>query len=179
LVKSTIRTVRIDEDLNEAMEKIATENNTSVNFVVNNALREHVEWTSVVPKLGFGTYPHYLINKLFEKLSEMECEEMGEITASKFTNSFLQYRFGSASLENWIRIAREFSKHAGGFRFLAETRKQDRETIVIFEHGSGIKWSHFFKGVVQHVGESLGMDVKTELNENKCTARLSSRSVIN
>jgi hypothetical protein len=178
MVKSTIRTIRIDEDLNEAVEKIAIENNTSVNFVVNNALREHIEWTSVIPKLGFGTYPHYLINKLFEKLSERECEEMGEITASRFSESFVEYRFGSASLENWIRIGREFSKHAGGFRFLSEFKKPNGETILIFEHGSGIKWSHFFKGVLQHIGESLGIDVRTELNDNKCTARLSSRSVI-
>lgn len=174
MVKSTIRTVRIDDDLNGAIEKIAIENNTSVNFVVNNALREHVEWTSIIPKLGFGTYPHYLINKLFEKLSEKECEEMGEITASKFSKSFLEYRFGSSSLENWIRIAREFSKHAGGFRFLAETRKGG-ETIVIFEHGSGIKWSHFFKGVVQSVAESLEISVKTELTDSKCTTIFSSR----
>jgi len=70
VVKSTIRTVRIDEDLNEAIEKRALEDNTSVNFVVNSAIREYIEWTSVISKLGFGAYPHYMIVKFFEKLTD-------------------------------------------------------------------------------------------------------------
>lgn len=89
LVKSIVRTIRIDEDLNAAIEKLATENRTSVNFIVNSILRENVEWTSIVSKLGFGTYPHYLSITLFDMLTDMECEATGEKIAREFLKPLL------------------------------------------------------------------------------------------
>lgn len=172
MVKSTIRTIRVDEDLNEAIERIALEDNTSVNFIVNNALREHVEWTSVIPKLGFGTYPRYLTTTLFQKLTDKECEEMGEKVAREFLKPFVEYRFGSISLDNWIRLTREYSRYSGQFQFLMEKRK-DGEIIIILEHGSGIKSSHFFAGAGHYIyGVSLGKNVKTEISDSKCTLRV-------
>jgi hypothetical protein len=172
LAKSTIRTVRIDEDLNEAMERLALEGNTSVNFLVNNALREHVEWTSIIPKLGFGTYPRYLTTTLFEKLTDKECEETGERVAREFLKPFVEYRFGSISLENWIQMTRDFSKYSGQYQFLME-RKKDGEIIIILEHGSGIKVSHFFAGAGHYIyRESLGKAVETEISDSKCTVRV-------
>jgi hypothetical protein len=172
LVKTAIRTVRIDEDLNGAIERIALENNTSVNFVVNNALREHVEWTSVVPKLGFGTYPRYLATTLFEKLTDVECEEIGERVAREFLKPFAEYRFGSISLDNWVQLTREYSKYTGQFQFLMEKRKNG-EVIIILEHGSGIKSSHFLAGAGHYMyAESLGKNVRIETTDSKCTVRI-------
>ncbi len=177
MVKTTVRTIRIDQDLNDAIENIALENNTSVNFVVNSAIREHIEWSSVAPKLGFGMYPRELLTKLFEKLSEKECEEFGKTYARDFLKPFLEYRFGSITFENYIRMAREFSKYNEKFKLLTEMRK-DAEAIVIFEHGAGIKWSHFFKGIMEYIGETQMLDFKIEVTSSKCSFRSTRSSVL-
>ncbi len=176
MAKSTVRTVRIDEDLNAAIERIALEDNTSVNFVVNTSLREHVEWTSVIRKLGFGTYPRFLTVALFEKLTDKECEEIGAKVAREFLKPFAEYRFGSISFENWVQLTRDYSKYTGQFQFLME-KKKDGEIIIILDHGSGIRSSHFYAGAGNYIyGESLGKSVRTELTDSKCTLRISPSS---
>jgi hypothetical protein len=177
LVKSVIRTIRIDEDLNEALEKTALHDNTSVNFVVNNALREHIEWSSVITKIGFSIFPQSLMTKFFEKLTDKECVELGEIIARDHLKPFLEYRFGSVSFENWIRIAREFAKYIGGFKFLTERRKEG-ETLMIFEHGRGIKWSNIYKGITQYIAVSQGLNFRHELTDSKCTVTVSGPSLV-
>ena len=47
------RTIRIDEDLERSISKISKDDRTSVNFVVNTALRGYVEWGVVAKKFGF------------------------------------------------------------------------------------------------------------------------------
>ena len=174
MAKSTIRTIRIDDDLNEAIERLAIESNTSVNFVVNSAVREHIEWTIPIHKLGFGTNPKYLMNKLFEKLADKECEGIGKAVANEFVKSYLEYRFGGVSLGNWLEAVRQFSKYAGTFNTLVE-RKNEGEIIIIVEHSSGIKWSHFYEGAARYIFEdSAGKIVKTELRVSKCTVMISS-----
>ena len=168
MVKSNVRTIRIDEDLNEAIERNALEENTSVNFVINIALREHVDWTSVVAKLGFGTYPRYLTTTLFEKLTDKECEETGEKVAREFLTPFVEFRFGNVSVENWIQMTREYSRYSGLFQYLVE--KKDGEIIMILDHNSGIKTSRFLAAAGLYMyGKSLGKSVRTETTDSKCT----------
>ena len=168
MVKSNVRTIRIDEDLNEAIERNALEENTSVNFVINKALREHVEWTSVVAKLGFGTYPRYLTTTLFEKLTDKECEETGEKVAREYLTPFVEFTFGNVSVENWIQMTREYSRYSRLFQNLVE--KKDGEIIMILDHNSGIKTSRFLAAAGLYMyGKSLGKSVRTETTDSKCT----------
>ena len=143
-----------------------------MNFIVNYAIRERVEWTSIVPKLGFGTYPTYLTDMLFAKLTNEECEETGRKVAREFLKPLVEYRFGSFSLENWIQITRDFSRYTGQFEFLME--KRDGVIILILNHQSGIKASHFYEGAGHFIyEESLGMRTRTEITSTSCTIRIS------
>jgi hypothetical protein len=172
MIKSTTRTIRISEDLDKAIEKLAREEKTSVNFIVNYAIRERVEWTSIVPKLGFGTYPTYLTDMLFAKLTDRECEETGRKVALEFLKPLVEYRFGSSSPENWVQITRDFSRYTGQFEFLME--KRDGVTILILSHRSGIKASYFYEGAGRYIyGEALGMKIRTEITNTSCTIRIS------
>src|SRR5438094_593830 len=62
--KSVTRTVRIDEDIDYQLEKLAHEQRVSVNYFANQALRKFVEWDVFADRLGFVTLP----SDIFEKL---------------------------------------------------------------------------------------------------------------
>src|SRR6266566_3353557 len=62
--KSVTRTIRIDEDIDFQLEKLAHEQRVSVNYFANQALRKFVEWDVFADRLGFVTLP----SDIFEKL---------------------------------------------------------------------------------------------------------------
>jgi len=149
LAKSTIRTVRIDEDLNQAIEKVARQDKTSVNYVVNSAIREAVEWTTVIPKLGFATFPKYITDKLLDRLTDEECEALGRQIGREFLKPFVEYRFEKPTFEDYIETIREFAKYTGQFKVLTKSRGEGK-FVLILEHGSGAKWSHLYKGTGEY-----------------------------
>jgi hypothetical protein len=171
LAKSVTRTLRLPNDLDEALEKKAREERISVNSLATSGIREAIEWSSVIPKLGFGTFPKYLTSKLLEELTDSECEEIGKQVARDLMVPFVEYRFGTSSFENWIETIREFANYTGQFKILTKTRGS--EFVLVVEHSSGIKWSHYYKGAGDYIfGKILGKLVRDEITDSHCIARI-------
>jgi len=173
MAKSTTRTIRLDQDLNEAIEKLAREDKVSVNWLVNSALREAVEWSFVVPKLGVATFPKYITDKLLARLTNEECEELGEQAGREFTKPFAEFRFGNPTLEDYIETIRVFAKYTGQFNFLAKYGEGGK-IVLIVKHNSGIKWSHMYKGTGEYIfHDRLHRNVVHELTDSHVVATIS------
>jgi len=74
---SVTRSVRIEKDADERLRVLADQGDTSVNTLVNRALRKFVEWDAYGEKFGFVTMPNVILVKLMEYLTEEEAREIG------------------------------------------------------------------------------------------------------
>src|SRR5579863_8411185 len=115
--KSVTRTVRLDKDLDDAIQRRAAEEKITVNFIFNRTVRKLVEWDVPARKLGLVTTPEGLLNRLLDRYDDDGCLELGRASARDYVKPFVVYLFGEFSLENTILLLRRSSQYGGRWEF--------------------------------------------------------------
>jgi hypothetical protein len=169
--RTTTRTIRIDDDLDQKIERLAKADGTSVNFVANAALREHLEWYLVAKRFGMASFSLSLVNKFIEKFDEKECEALGRWAAIDLFKPYVEYQFGDFTMETFLESCERFARYSGRFRF-DHTRSGGR-SIIFLKHGSGRKWSYYYDGLIKSIFEDLlHCGVKTELTDELLVSKV-------
>src|SRR5438552_15246336 len=75
--KSVTRTIRIDEDIDFQLERLAHEQRVSVNYFANQALRKFVEWDVLAARLAFVTLPSDIFEKLVGHQTDEQAKDLG------------------------------------------------------------------------------------------------------
>ena len=171
LLKSSTRTIRIDEVLDKLVEKSANDESVSINFLVNKALQTYLEWNVVSRKFGLSTIPRPLLNRFIDHHSENECKELGHWVAKQSFKPFAEYQFGQLTLQTSLEVFRRFAKYGGLYEFDAIS---DSHKLVIFlKHGSGLKWSIYYSSLIEAVySEMLSRNVRIETTDDLCLSQI-------
>jgi len=169
--RSTTRTIRIDDDLDRKIERWAKEEGISANMAVNSALREFLDWHVVAAKLGMASFSLGFVNKLLQKFSDKECEDLGRWSARELFKPFAEYQFGNLTFESFLEVCERIAKYAGRYKF--DFAKNGTEYVIFLKHGSGRKWSFYYSGLIHSIFEEmLGGDVKTELSDDLLISKI-------
>lgn len=169
--KSVTRTVRLDDDLDRAIQDQASETRVSVNFLVNRLIRKYVEWDIPAEKFGLGPVASVLLNRLFEDIDEESAGELGRWTAHEFTAPFCRYLFGELSFDTIVHTFRRASVY--GSRYAFDTTSDSRNRIIVLRHNGGRKVSLFYAGIFKGLfTEALKMEVSVESTHDYCIAQV-------
>jgi hypothetical protein len=169
--RSTTRTIRLEDDLNQEIERLAKAEGTSVNFIINSALREYTEWTTVSRKFGLAYYPLALANRLIQKLSDSEIEELGRWSARETFIPFTEYQFGELNFKSFLEAERRFSKYSGRFEF--DYIDKGNSYIILLKHGSGRRWSLYYSSLLQTViKDLLKIDAELEITDEVVVTKI-------
>lgn len=84
------RTLRLDEDVDEALERMAQERGESVNAIAGRALRKLVEWDRIAESVGLVVASSVTLGRLMDSQTREEARALGELVVSE----------GSVSLHN-------------------------------------------------------------------------------
>jgi hypothetical protein len=169
--KSVTRTVRLDDDLDRAIQEKSKEANTSVNFLVNRLVRKYIEWDLPGAKFGLGPVAASLVNRLFDNVDDKSAFDLGRRVAHDFYEPFATYLFGDLTFETSIQLFRRASDYGGRYAFDVSSDK--RHHVLILRHNGGLKISRFYSGVFQGVfSEILKMELKVESTEDYCVVQL-------
>jgi hypothetical protein len=162
--KSVTRTVRLDKDLDDAIQRRAEEEKITVNFLVNRTVRKLVEWDIPARKFGLVIAPEGLLSTLIDRYDDESCIELGRASAREYIKPFAEYLYGEFSLETSILLFRRSSQYGGRWEFddvvdVADSRKH----ILVFKHNQGHKWAKYYHGLmVETFRILLGKDAKVE-----------------
>jgi len=168
--KTATRTIRLDEDLNLAIQEKAKDANTSVNFLVNRLIRKYIEWDLPGAKFGIGPVAASLVNILFDDLDEKTAYEMGKRVAHEFTSPFVTYLFGELTFETAISLFRRASDYGGRYTFDINSDKAHH--VLVLRHNGGLKLSNFYSGIFQGLySDILKIQIKIEMTEDYCVVR--------
>ena len=67
--KTILRTIRIDKDLDYALDKDANEHGVSENALISSILAKYVEWDRYAEKFGRVSLPHEALKLLSRQLN--------------------------------------------------------------------------------------------------------------
>src|SRR2546428_10001757 len=98
-VKSVTRTIRIDDDINYQLEKLAHEQRVSVNYFANQALRKFVEWDIYAERLGFVTLRPDIFEKLIVYITDAKAHQLGCCVGMNHANGLIAYLLKRVDLE--------------------------------------------------------------------------------
>jgi hypothetical protein len=170
LPKSVTRTVRLDEDLDHAIQQRAKDSRVTVNFLVNRAIRKLVEWDIPSANVGMVVVPSVLHDRLFDAVDEQVCRELGHSIAAEFYKPFAEFLFGEFSVNTAILLFKRMSEYGG--RFVFDDSRDTRKYVVIIRHGSGQKMSHYYGGLIEGIfRDILGKQLKLQCTQALCIAQ--------
>lgn len=159
-IRSTSRTFRIDEDVDQKLGEVATDSRISLNQLANKALRRYVEWEANAEKFGTVTTSASTIRKFFEYLTLDQAKEMGRWWGESQAPGIITFFFKKFDFPSVLK-ALEYLGGQYGRAFTFDYDLDGEKNTLIVKHDMGLKASCFYaeavKAAVAHLG--LGTDM--------------------
>lgn len=163
--KTVLRTIRLSKELDDALQKDAKENDTSVNTIINKALTKYVQWDRLASKFGFVTLSAEAFKDILEQCSEDKIISIATKLGQSAPMRLSMLWFKKTSLETAVKSLDLFSKYTGLGK--AEFEIKSGRGIITIHHNLGIKWSVYLKHMLcAYVNTALKVEAECNMAEN-------------
>jgi hypothetical protein len=153
------------------LRQSADQERTSVNFLVNRALRKLVEWDSPGEKFGIVSIPYAFIDKAMSYMNEEQAAELGRWVGTHLVKEFITFWFKEVSartlLQGYPRLTAQY-----GRAFDYEEHSEGPRWVIVLKHGGGARWSTYYGELLRAIlKEHVHREVDIERGENQVVAR--------
>jgi hypothetical protein len=153
--KSESATFRLDSETMKNLRDEAKQKDISTNTLLNQIVKEHLNWHANASKAGFIAVRRLLITDLIDYLSEQQIiSEAEKIAKNTNKDSILllkkEYTMKSALgfIESWIKIS--------GYPYRHEVVNNDENKhSYVIQHDMGKKWSIYLANLYQFLFDEL------------------------
>lgn len=146
-------TLRIEDELRDAIEMLARRERVSVNFTANRALKRYVEWDTAENSRGYVSVPSGLVAKMMDSITQEEARQLGRWAATTIFVPNMKRRFSNISLQALLVELKTFSKYTGRFSF--DHSENAGKHVVLIRQQMGRNWSSFYAGGMETIFRNL------------------------
>jgi hypothetical protein len=169
--RTITRTLRLDDELDKNLLKLADGERVSVNLLINKALRRYVEWDAYVSKFGMLSISKRLMRVLFDHLTDEQARELGRQSGKDAGPELVNFWYKKFDLENTLKAFQDLiGKYSNDFQF--DYRFDGKSHVLILKHDTGLKASLYYSESVRAIFNLLGMKVETSETEDQVVATL-------
>ena len=167
--KSESVTFRIDAKMLKNLRQEAEHKDISTNILVNQIIKEHLNWHSNAARAGFIAVRRSFVTRIINNLSEQEIVSLAQYeskVANKDTILLMKKEYTKKSaldfLEIWIKIS--------GYSFRYEEAENDQNKhIYVIQHDMGRKWSTYLASLYQCLFDELREGERIEFDKTDNT----------
>ena len=145
--QTTLRTVRIPRELDNALETISKERGLSVNSFVSILLKKYVEWDKYADRFGYITLTRESLRRILNATDDNKLIESAQDYGSTVPKEFLMFWFKELNIDSVLPALSLRCKYANVAEY--ELKIDGRNYIIILHHDLGIRWSEFFGYTLQ------------------------------
>jgi hypothetical protein len=156
--KSESVTFRIDSKVLKNLRHEAEQKDISTNTLVNQIIKDHLNWHSNAAKAGFISVRRPFVSKVIKHLPEQEIISLAEYVAKTINKDSIllmknEYTIKSALdfLESWIKISDYPYRHE-------ETNNGQNKHSYVIQHDMGMKVSLYLATLCQFLFDELGQN---------------------
>ncbi len=160
---SASRTIRLEGDLDRALEQIAKEENQSVSLIMNKALVRYAFWEYPAGRFGLITVSNSVVRKLFEHLTVDQARAFGREAGAQFLSEFVNFWFQTLDFDALLK-ALEFLGDGYARQFHFDHSSDGKVHIIIIKHDRGSSTSAYYAEALKVLLDRLGL--KTEAVES-------------
>ncbi|TMI29266.1 hypothetical protein E6H28_06815 [Candidatus Bathyarchaeota archaeon] len=167
-VLSETRTIRLEGDILLKLEELANQENVSISFIINKALRRHVEWEIYAEKFGFMMAFTSKMRRIFESLTDAEARELGSQSAENEYSEFINFWFKKIDFDTTVKALELLgSEYARSFKF--EHSFDGSMHTIIFKHDRGPRTSAYYAEMAKVLFNRLNLKVDTVESDQQVT----------
>src|SRR5215207_1338037 len=145
-------TFRVPSSSLRQLRKEAKRKQVSLNTLVNQIFREHLDWHTSAAQAGLLQVPRSSLSRLVDKLTEEQLSELAITMAEKdFVDVGLLLR-GEFTIPSFINIAENWSR-ISSFPYKHEVNDDLHKFII--QHDMGRKYSFLIKEFYRHILEEM------------------------
>lgn len=148
-------TFRLNRKLLEELKAESRQKDISLNSLVNQIIKAHIDWHARAAAAGFIPIRRELIRELLEYLDEKEIDDLAHRVVKHLTSTAMMVilRKGDGNsvvelLERWIRIS--------GLSYSLEVEGSSRTYVI--QHDMGRKWSYYLARLFEEVAFELKIE---------------------
>lgn len=165
--KTILRTIRIDKDLDDALDKDAKENGVSENALISSILTKYLDWDRYSEKFGRVSLPNEALKAIIEATEADKLKKAAEEFAASVPKDYIMFRYKKLDIETCLLHLSFLSRYAGMFQYELQIEWERNYTVTI-HHKFGEKWSYWLKesissGIFKNI---LGIAPKIHLSKN-------------
>lgn len=156
----------MDEDVDKMFQNLSEEQRTSVNFLINKALRRYSEWEVYAEKFGFLSITGKMFEGLPDHLSMKDVRELGRHVADNSYREFVNFYYKKFTYDTVLKTL-ELLGQTYARTFVFERNYDGKNEILIFNHGSGLNTSAYFGEIIRGLMQKLGHNVEISETEDQ------------
>src|SRR6266516_6566321 len=167
-VPSETRTIRLEGDVFPKLEELAEQENVSISFIINKALRRHVEWEIYAEKFGFMMAFTANMRRLYDSLSDEEARTLGRQSAENEYSEFTNFWFKKIDFETTLKSLEILgSEYSRNFKF--DHSYDGNVHTIIFKHDKGARTSAYYAEIAKVLFNRLNLKVDAEESDQQLT----------
>src|SRR5437879_3077341 len=168
ILPSASRTIRLEVDIDRALEEIAKQENQSVSLIMNKALLRYVDWEYPAGRFGLIPASTTIMRKLFELLTIDQARTFGKEAGAQFLSEFVNFWFKALDF-NALLKALEFlgDRYAREFHF--DQSFDGKVHIIIIKHDRGSATSAYYAKALKTLLDRLDLKAETVESDQQVT----------
>jgi len=161
---SVTRTLRLDQDVDAALKRMADEAGESVNVIAGRALRKLVEWDRLAERAGLVVISPITLGRLMDTKTLEEAKDLGSSIDREVFMPFMMSISGEVTVTSALEVITLMSRYMDRFQF--HYMAGESKSVITIRHPGGIKWSAFYLGAVESLfGKTLGLNTRSRMTE--------------
>jgi hypothetical protein len=162
--KTTTRTLRISEDLDNLLERDSEDKGVSTNSLINSILTKYTEWDRYTEKVGFVSLPRDGFKLIINSVDEQEIKKLAEEVGSRQPQELLMFWFKKRTLDAVLEGLSLYCRYGGIAKY--EVENSGGECTIALYHEINKKWSTFIGYLItQGMKDMLNIIPKFEVTE--------------
>ena len=168
--RTAVRTIRIPEPTDRALEKIADDDGRSVNAEINSIIREHLEHNIKMQEFGFAVFPRQFFKAIIEELDEDTLARIGRGVVPAMWKDMASFWDQDSSPEGILRYLKKRMRLTHNVQ--TTITQEMGEYAIVYRHDFGPKWSILMKSAFQEfVSKSFHVEPKISAGESVVSVR--------
>ena len=141
--KTVLRTIRLPEELEETLEKLAAEKGIAFNALVSSALNKYAQWDYLTERFGFVTISKTLFKDFVDTADPEKLQELARAHRPEVMKDMMMFWFQDVSMDNFL----EFLKIRGryGLDIKVEVKREGSNLKLIVTHDFGHAYTAFLR----------------------------------
>jgi hypothetical protein len=165
---SATRALRLEGDLDRALEEIAKQENQSVSLIMNKALLRYVEWEYPAGRFGLMTVSSSVMRKLFDLLTVDQARTFGREAGAQFFSEFVNFWFKALDFNALLKALGYLGdRYARAFHF--DHSFDGKAHTIIIKHDRGPSTSAYYAEALNALLERMNMKAETVESDQQVT----------